>query len=70
MLTGDRDLRTPADTVMDWKRHGTQDVRFRAYEGGHFYLTEHIRQVAELITADPADPAGPLGRVSIVDSGR
>lgn len=54
VLTGDRDPRTPADAVMEWKRHGTKDIRFHAYEGGHFYLTEHTRQVAELIAADLA----------------
>ncbi|MFF8866917.1 thioesterase II family protein [Streptomyces sp. NPDC015139] len=54
VLTGDRDPRTPADAVMEWKRHGTRDIRFHAYEGGHFYLTEHTRQVAELIAADLA----------------
>ncbi|MFE8940673.1 thioesterase II family protein [Streptomyces sp. NPDC007872] len=54
VLTGDRDPRTPADAVLDWKRHGTGECRFHAYEGGHFYLTEHVRRVAELMGADLA----------------
>ncbi|RSS34380.1 thioesterase II family protein [Streptomyces sp. WAC08241] len=54
VLTGDRDPRTPADAVLDWKRHGTGECRFHAYEGGHFYLTEHVRRVAELVGADLA----------------
>ncbi|MFE5011880.1 thioesterase II family protein [Streptomyces sp. NPDC056696] len=52
VLTGDQDPRTPADAVQDWKRHGTGEHRFHEYEGSHFYLTEHTRQVARLIAAD------------------
>ncbi|HEY9371200.1 thioesterase II family protein [Streptomyces sp.] len=51
VLTGNSDPRTPADAVLDWKRHAPEDCRFEEYEGGHFYLTEHTREVAALIAA-------------------
>ncbi|MFE9774093.1 thioesterase II family protein [Streptomyces sp. NPDC005931] len=54
VLTGSRDSRTPPHVVRDWKRHTTGVCRFHEYEGGHFYLTEHTRRVADLLAADLA----------------
>ncbi|MGW0205987.1 thioesterase II family protein [Streptomyces sp. NPDC003233] len=54
VLTGSRDARTPPHAVRDWKRHTTGECRFHEYEGGHFYLTEHTRQTADLLAEDLA----------------
>lgn len=54
VLTGSRDSDTPPHVVRDWKRHTTGECRFHEYEGGHFYLTEHTRRIADLLAADLA----------------
>lgn len=54
VLTGSRDSRTPPHVVREWKRHTTGVCRFHEYDGGHFYLTEHTRRIADLLAADLA----------------
>lgn len=59
VLTGNDDPGTPPHTVRDWKQHTTGDCRFHEYEGGHFYLTEHMSQVADLVATDLVRPTTP-----------
>ncbi|WP_423834094.1 thioesterase II family protein [Streptomyces manipurensis] len=62
VLTGNRDAGTPPHVMRDWEKHTTGECRFHEYEGGHFYLSEHTRRVADLLAGDlpVADLARPV----------
>jgi surfactin synthase thioesterase subunit len=40
---------TPADAA-DWAQHTTGPFQLRVFRGGHFYLADHAREVAELVS--------------------
>lgn len=62
--TGDRVLRCPivalvghADPVAslaqvrEWGRHTAEELTLEVFPGGHFFLTDHLAEVAELVSA-------------------
>ncbi|MEU0251533.1 alpha/beta fold hydrolase [Streptomyces sp. NPDC006184] len=51
VLTGDRDPRTTIDEASDWKHHTTGACTLEVFPGGHFFLSEHMTDVAGLVTA-------------------
>ncbi|WP_054815846.1 thioesterase II family protein [Nocardia arizonensis] len=53
-IGGDRDPIVSMADLQGWRRHG-DDVEITMFEGGHFYLNNHVDAVAELL-AEQADP--------------
>jgi len=49
VLTGDCDPKTTLDEAREWERHTTGGFEFEVYPGGHFFLTEQIRPIIELL---------------------
>lgn len=49
VLCGDRDPLAPPHEVARWAQHSTGTVETRWYPGGHFYLVEHAREVADVV---------------------
>ncbi|MEV6182852.1 alpha/beta fold hydrolase [Streptomyces sp. NPDC052015] len=50
VLTGDVDPRTTAEEARDWKVHTSADCDVREFSGGHFFLNDHQKEIADLIT--------------------
>jgi surfactin synthase thioesterase subunit len=50
VLVGDDDPNTSGDQATAWARHTTADCDVRTYPGGHFYLFDHIPQIAEEVS--------------------
>ena len=50
VLVGDADPNTSGDQAKAWARHTTGDYELRTYPGGHFYLFDHIPQIAEEVS--------------------
>ncbi|MEV0643073.1 alpha/beta fold hydrolase [Streptomyces sp. NPDC050619] len=50
VLTGDADPRTSAEEARDWKLHTTADCTVHEFPGGHFFLNDHQKDIAEIIT--------------------
>ncbi|EKX68900.1 thioesterase domain protein [Streptomyces ipomoeae 91-03] len=48
-LTGDRDPETSVEEVRSWAEHTSGDFRTRVFEGGHFFLNDHAKDVIELL---------------------
>ncbi|KUL23656.1 thioesterase II family protein [Streptomyces regalis] len=60
-VTGDRDTEASVEDVAAWQHHTSGRFRLRVFEGGHFFLTDHLAAVADLVRAlSPADvrPSG------------
>ncbi|WP_432076811.1 thioesterase II family protein [Streptomyces wuyuanensis] len=57
-LTGDRDPDVPVDDVRGWRECTSGAFRVRVFEGGHFYLTDHTSEVADLMRRLLPAPAG------------
>ncbi|MFV1363837.1 thioesterase domain-containing protein [Mycolicibacterium elephantis] len=51
LLGGREDHRVSQDMLRAWEIHTEQVVTLTLFDGGHFYLDEHIDTVAELINA-------------------
>ncbi len=49
VLTGAHDPMTTLDEAQAWRSHTTARVEVKVYAGGHFFLAEHLTDVAELI---------------------
>jgi surfactin synthase thioesterase subunit len=49
-LVGDDDPRTSLDQARAWDRHTSGEFDLRVYPGGHFYLFDHVPQLAEEIS--------------------
>lgn len=58
VLTGDRDPRTTTDEAHDWQRHTTGGCTFAVFPGGHFFLSDHLTDVAALVTDRLPPPRG------------
>jgi len=56
-LVGADDPKVTLDEARAWSQHTEGDFELRAFEGGHFYLTEHQQQVVRLIADRAAVPA-------------
>ncbi len=48
-LGGDSDHRVSADMLRRWESHTTGAFTLSTFEGGHFYLLDHLEDVAELV---------------------
>ncbi|MGC5010638.1 thioesterase II family protein [Streptosporangium sp. DT93] len=48
-LTGDEDPKADLDEVEGWRDHTTGAFRMHTFRGGHFYLVEHGKAVADVI---------------------
>ncbi|MFH8365591.1 thioesterase II family protein [Streptomyces sp. NPDC018031] len=48
-LIGDVDPKVTLDEARDWERHTSDEFDLRSYSGGHFFLTDHMAGVTELI---------------------
>jgi surfactin synthase thioesterase subunit len=57
VLTGDADPQVTAEEATAWARH-TTDFALHTFAGGHFYLTEHIPEVLDLIRSVVGGPDG------------
>jgi surfactin synthase thioesterase subunit len=52
VLNGDSDAAVTLEEAAAWETFGTGRFDSRLYPGGHFYLEEHVPQVAELLRAE------------------
>ncbi len=52
VLGGRDDHRVGADALHRWKDHTAGAFELSFYDGGHFYVNEHIHAVAALVNAD------------------
>ncbi|MFE0805664.1 thioesterase II family protein [Streptomyces sp. NPDC058812] len=50
VLTGDSDERVSAEEAAAWADHARGGFRLRTFRGGHFYLNDHLREVAATVT--------------------
>jgi mycobactin phenyloxazoline synthetase len=51
-LGGDRDHRISRETLAGWETHTSGRFTVSEFEGGHFYLNDHLDAVARLVSAD------------------
>lgn len=49
-LVGDSDPMVPVEAARTWREHTSGDFAFKVFPGGHFYLVDHIGQVAAAVT--------------------
>lgn len=49
-LTGDRDPMVTVQEARTWREHTSGDFALKVFPGGHFYLVDHIDQVAAAVT--------------------
>ncbi|MGW4065979.1 thioesterase II family protein [Nocardia grenadensis] len=49
-LLGRSDPTTTPEQLARWREHTSGDFAVRLFPGGHFYLDEHAREIADLIT--------------------
>ncbi|WP_335936415.1 thioesterase II family protein [Streptomyces sp. PTD5-9] len=56
-LVGDNDPKVTLDEARAWSQHTDGAFEFRVFRGGHFYLTEHQREIVRLIADRAAAPA-------------
>ncbi|MFI6056400.1 thioesterase II family protein [Streptomyces violascens] len=49
-LIGDSDPVVTVEEARTWREHTSGDFAFKVFPGGHFYLTDHIDQVAATVT--------------------
>lgn len=59
VLGGKEDPFAPVQDVMAWKEHSHNFVRLEFFEGSHFFLTQHIPAITQLIT-ETVSPAALL----------
>jgi surfactin synthase thioesterase subunit len=50
VLTGDADPKMTLDEARAWELHTQAELDLRVFDGGHFFLVRHQRQIAELVT--------------------
>jgi len=49
VLTGDADPRVTPEEGHAWRQHTTGPFDLKVFSGGHFYLTEHITELSEIL---------------------
>ncbi|MHA5051001.1 thioesterase II family protein [Streptomyces sp. SD15] len=49
-LVGDRDPMVTVQEAQTWREHTSGDFAFKVFPGGHFYLVDHIGQIAADVT--------------------
>lgn len=57
-LAGEQDDRVATDDVAAWARHTTGEFGLRTYPGGHFFLNDHVPDIAELVVGQLATVSG------------
>jgi surfactin synthase thioesterase subunit len=50
-MAGDQDPYITLGDLYGWGKHTTDTVKVTMFEGGHFYLNQHIEALAELLTS-------------------
>jgi surfactin synthase thioesterase subunit len=50
-IVGTSDPKTSLDEANAWNEHTAADFDLQLFDGGHFYLNDHVSKVAELIAA-------------------
>lgn len=50
VLTGDSDPKTSLDEANEWARHTTAEFDLHVYPGGHFFLTDHVPAINQLLS--------------------
>lgn len=48
-LVGDSDAMAPPETVASWRAHTSADFRLEVFPGGHFYLSEQLQKVRQVV---------------------
>jgi surfactin synthase thioesterase subunit len=51
-VAGERDHRVTREQMRRWESHTTGRFALSLFDGGHFYLAEHLDSVAHLVSAD------------------
>ncbi|MFD4264065.1 thioesterase II family protein [Streptomyces sp. NPDC058534] len=51
VLVGDRDPMVSVSEAARWQRHTASACAVRVFHGGHFYLWDHVAEVARTVTA-------------------
>jgi surfactin synthase thioesterase subunit len=51
VLTGDNDPKTSLDEAGTWAAHTTGRFDLRVFNGGHFFLGQHVASVNEMLAA-------------------
>jgi surfactin synthase thioesterase subunit len=49
VLTGDNDPKTTLDEANEWAQHTTAEFDLRVFTGGHFFLTQHVDAINQLL---------------------
>lgn len=63
-LAGDRDPEALPGEVRAWGAHTSGPFELRVFTGGHFFLTEHVAAVADLVSGLLPGPASGAGHGS------
>ncbi len=48
-LTADDDRTVSVEEMREWERHTTRSFDLRVFSGGHFYLSEHEKEINDLL---------------------
>jgi surfactin synthase thioesterase subunit len=51
-VAGERDHRVAREQMQRWETHTTGRFSMSLFDGGHFYLTDHLDTVAQLVSID------------------
>ncbi|MBO0856681.1 MAG: thioesterase, partial [Nocardia sp.] len=51
-MGGSDDEHVTIGDLYGWQQHTTADLRLEMFDGGHFYLHDHIPEIAELLAAE------------------
>ncbi|MET0702608.1 MAG: thioesterase domain-containing protein [Mycobacterium sp.] len=51
-VAGERDHRVAREQMQRWETHTTGRFALSLFDGGHFYLTDHLDSVVQLVSAD------------------
>ncbi|UGT59962.1 thioesterase II family protein [Nocardia asteroides] len=41
--------------LYSWQQHSDREIEVSLFDGGHFYLHDHVADIAEALTAEPGD---------------
>lgn len=50
VLYGQQDNETPIDFILPWQQESAKKVDIKAYEGGHFFILDHLPQIGQLLS--------------------
>lgn len=52
VMGGSDDEHVTARHLQEWATHSEQDITVTLFDGGHFYLNDHVDGIAELLTSE------------------